>query len=155
MKRVLRVTKVTKVLRIKDLLRDMLLGMSDEDLMNKHALRWTQLEKIYRKLYYGGHLGKAELLRRIEMRVGKNVSHIPFAEIEDSGIIYRCEICGFTSPLHFSTCPRCHEINLRRLTRRISPTHDSESSGPSGAVQSVLTGIRQAEKAADFPANIL
>jgi hypothetical protein len=129
MKRVLTVTKTTRVLKIKDILRDLLSDMTDEELLLKHNLRWEQLEKIYAKLYYSGFLGKDDLERRVDLRAGKDTGHIPLAEIEDSGTLYECTICGFVSPLHFSTCPRCREINLRRLTRRISPQPAAEATG--------------------------
>jgi len=128
MKRVLTVTKTTRVLKIKDILRDLLSDVSDEELLRKHNLRWEQLEKIYAKLFYSGYLGKDDLERRVDLRDGKDTTHIPFAEIEDSGTLYECTICGFVSPLHFSTCPRCREINLRRLTKRIVPTAAAEAS---------------------------
>jgi len=119
MKRVLTVTKTTRVLKIRDLLADMQAGISDEELLDRHDLRWDQLEKVYSKLYYGGFLSQEDLSWRVELRNGKDASHIPFTEIEASGTLYQCGICGFVSPLHFSTCPRCREINLRRLTSRI------------------------------------
>jgi hypothetical protein len=127
MKRVLRVTKTTRVLKIKDILHDLLSNVTDEELSQRHNLRWEQLEKVYAKLYYSGYLGKEDLQRRIDLRGGKDIGHIPFSEIENSGTVYECTMCGFLSPLHFSTCPRCREVNLRRLTKRILPPSAAES----------------------------
>jgi hypothetical protein len=128
MRRVLTVTKTTRVLKVREILSDMLSDLPDEEIMEKHGLHWEQLEKIYAKLYYGGYLGKEDVTRRVELRRGKDAAHIPFAQIEDGGTLYECSVCGFISSLHFSTCPRCREVNLRRLTRRIpnspaSPAH--------------------------------
>lgn len=129
MRKLLRVTKVTRVMKIADILRDVLSDLSDEDLLEKHDLSWRQLEKIYTKLFYGGYLSKAELARRVELRRGRDASHIPFVDLECSDMLYLCEICGYSSPLHFSTCPRCRQVNLRRLTRN-SPRVVVPSSGP-------------------------
>jgi len=104
-------------MKVADILRDVLSDRSDEDLLETHDLTWRQLEKIYTKLFYGGYLSKAELARRVELRRGKDASHIPFVDLECSDMLYLCEICGYSSPLHFSTCPRCRQVNLRRLTR--------------------------------------
>jgi hypothetical protein len=127
MRRVLTVTKTTRVLRVKELLADLLGDVVDELILMKHRITLKQLEKIYSKLYYGGYLSRDDLERRVHLRQGRDASHIPFAEMEERGTLYQCGICGFVSPLHFSTCPRCREINLRRLTRRIPQT--SASSG--------------------------
>lgn len=118
MKKRLTVTKVTRVLKVSGILRDILSDMSDEELLDKYSLSWIQLEKIYTKLYYGGYLSKEELVRRVELRYGQDSSHIPLADLECADAVYSCEICGFASPLHFSACPRCRQLNLRRLTRR-------------------------------------
>ena len=117
MRKLLRVTKVTRVLKVADVLRDVLSDRSDEDILEKHDLTWRQLEKVYTKLFYGGYLSKAELARRVELRRGRDASHIPFVDLESSDMLYVCEICGFSSCLHFSSCPRCRQVNLRRLTR--------------------------------------
>jgi len=119
MKKLLRVTKVTRLLKIADILRDMLDDLSDEDLLDKYKLSWKQMQKIYSKLYYGGYLTQNALIRRMELRAGKDASHIPFAEIHGSNTVYQCEICGFSSSRHFSACPRCRQVNLRRLKRRV------------------------------------
>jgi len=120
MKRVLRVTKTTRVLKIKDMIGDLLSDVTDEELLEKHNLRLDQLEKVYAKLYYSGYLCQDDLKRRVSLRDGRDIGHIPLAEIDESGNLYECTVCGFVSPLHFSTCPRCREVNLRRLTRRIA-----------------------------------
>lgn len=121
MRKLFQVTKVTRMLRISEILTDLSSDMTDEDLLIKYRLSWKQLEKIYRKLFYGGFLTSADMVRRIMMRTGQDSSHIPFVEIDGADAVYECEICGYSSIMHFSTCPRCHKINLRRLTRRISP----------------------------------
>lgn len=129
MRKLLRVTKVTRVMKVAEILRDVLSDRSDEDLLEKHDLTWRQLEKIYTKLFYGGYLSKAELARRVELRRGRDASHIPFVDLECSDSLYLCEICGYSSPLHFSTCPRCRQVNLRRLTRS-TPRVAVASRGP-------------------------
>jgi ribosomal protein L40E len=115
MKKYLTVKKVTRVLRIADIVRDMLSDVTDEELLEKYSLDWTQLRKVYCKLFYGGVLTKEQLVRRVELRSGSDSSHIPLADIEEVDRVYTCEVCGFASPWHFSACPRCHQVNLRRL----------------------------------------
>jgi hypothetical protein len=115
-KKVVKVTKITKVLKVSEILGDILSDVTDEELLEKYDLGWKQLEKVYCKLFYGGFLGRDQLRRRSRLRAGKPTSHIPLAEIEDPGRVYECLICGYTSRLHFSACPRCRQINLRRLT---------------------------------------
>lgn len=129
MKKVVTVTKITRLLKVYDILADMLLDVSDEELLVKYALDWRQLEKVYCKLFYGGFLEREHLRRRSRLRAGKPTSHIPLAEIEDSGRVYECTICGYTSRLHFSACPRCRQINLRRLTRKSARTIAPPRSG--------------------------
>jgi hypothetical protein len=121
-KKVVKVTKITKMLKVSDILNDMLSDVADEDLLIKYGLGWEQLEKVYLKLFYGGFLETDQLRRRSRLRAGKPTSHIPLAEFEDPGRVYECLICGYTSQLHFSACPRCRQINLRRLIRQSSGT---------------------------------
>ena len=118
MKKMLRITKITKIVKTREILNDILAEVSDEALLDKYSLCWEQLAKVYSKLFYGGLLTCEDLCRRIELRSGGNASHIPLAEIHGSVKVYECHTCGFTSHLHFSACPRCREINLRRLTKR-------------------------------------
>ena len=115
-KKVIKVIKVITVLKVSEILGDILSDITDEELLEKYGLCWNQLEKVYCKLFYGGFLGKDQLQRRSCLRAGRGASHIPLAEIDDPGRIYECLICGYTSTLHFSACPRCCQINLRRLT---------------------------------------
>jgi hypothetical protein len=115
-KKVVKVTKTTKVLKVSEILGDILSDVTDEELLEKYGLGWKQLERVYCKLFYGGFLARDQLWRRTRLRAGKPASHIPLAEIEDAGRVYECLICGYTSRLHFSACPRCRQINLRRLT---------------------------------------
>jgi len=122
MKKRLVVTKTTRVLKVADIVSDMRAGMSDEDLLQKHSLTWKQLEKVYSKLFYGGFLGKGELMRRVELRDGQSCAHIPLVDIHAAGDAYQCEVCGYISGLHFSMCPRCRQVNLRRLSRRFLDT---------------------------------
>ncbi len=121
-KKVVKVTKTTKVLKVSDILGDMLSDVTDEELLEKYGLGWEQLEKVYCKLFYGGFLEGDQLRRRSRLRAGKPTSHIPLVEFESPGRVYECSICGYSSRLHFSACPRCHQINLRRLTRRSTRT---------------------------------
>jgi hypothetical protein len=121
MKRVMRATKITRVLRVKALVKDLLSDLSDEEIMAKHDLRWDQLEKVYHRLFHSGYLSRGDMLRRIELRDGQDASHIPYAELVDTDRVFLCAICGFSSRKHFSMCPRCSEVNLRRLYRRIHP----------------------------------
>jgi hypothetical protein len=121
-KKLVRVTKITKVIRVSEILRDMLEDISDEELLEKYQIGWIQLGKVYGKLFYGGFIGKREMRRRIDLRAGRDTSHIPFVEIKGSASMqYECVECGFKSSLHFSTCPRCRKVNLRRLRRSVLP----------------------------------
>jgi hypothetical protein len=121
-KKLVRVTKITKVIRASEILKDMLEDLSDEELLAKYQIGWIQLGKLYGKLFYGGFMGKKDLRRRMELRSGSNSSHIPFVEIKSStSMYYECVECGFKSSLHFSTCPRCRKVNLRRLRRSVLP----------------------------------
>ncbi len=117
-KRVVTFTKTTRLLKIAEVIEDILEDVSDEELLQKYRLDWQQLHKVYSKLFYGGYLSKEEMLRRIELRSGRDTSHIPLVEIDESQDAYECMTCGFQSSLHFSECPRCKQINLRRLRRR-------------------------------------
>ena len=127
-KKVVKVTKTTKVLKVADILGDMLSDAADEYLLEKYGLGWEQLQKVYKKLFYGGFLETDQLRRRSRLRAGKPTSHIPLAEFEDPGRVYECLICGYTSRLHFSGCPRCGQINLRRLTSKSARTIASSRS---------------------------
>jgi hypothetical protein len=118
MKKILRVTKTTRLLKIREILADMFADVSDEALLEQYSLSWEQLEKIYSKLFYAGFLTAEDLEKRIDLRAGKDASHIPLADIYGDKALYECVICGYISHLHFSACPRCRQINLRRLTRR-------------------------------------
>ena len=123
MKKILRVTKTTRLVRIREILTDIFADVSDEALLEQYSLSWEQLGKIYSKLFYGGFLTAEDLERRIDIRVGKDASHIPLAEICGDKALYECMICGFVSHLHFSACPRCRQINLRRLAKRSPSSH--------------------------------
>ena len=117
MKRLLRVVKVTRIFKLNEVLNDIQSGVVDEDILGKYRISPKQLGRIYCKLFYGGHLTKGDMVRRIEMRRGRDASYIPYAELQDTGQIYECLTCGYSSALHFSVCPRCQQLNLRRLVR--------------------------------------
>lgn len=117
MRKLVKVTKITRVFRVAEILNDIFAEVSDEELLKKYRINLKQLGKIYCKLFYGGFMGKDDMVRRVELRHGKDASYIPLAEIQDADVTYECVVCGFASPLHFSTCPRCQQLNLRRLTR--------------------------------------
>jgi hypothetical protein len=117
-KKVVTFTKTTRLLKVAEVLDDMLAGVSDEELLQKYCLTWQQLHKVYSKLFYGGFLSKTEMIWRMELRPNGDTSHIPVADIEEARDSYECLTCGFSSTLHFSQCPRCRQINLRRLARR-------------------------------------
>lgn len=117
MRKILRVTKTTRLVKIREILTDIFADISDEALLEQYDLSWEQLGKIYSKLFYGGFLTVEDLEKRIDLRAGKDASHIPGADIFDDKALYECLICGFISHLHFSACPRCRQINLRRLTK--------------------------------------
>ena len=118
MKKILRVTKTTRLVKIREILADMFADVSDENLMKQYDLSWDQLGKIYCKLFYGGFLTTEDLEKRIELRSGQDASHIPLADIYGDNHMYQRTICGYISHLHFSACPRCHQINLRKLSKR-------------------------------------
>lgn len=117
MRRLLRVTKVTRVLKLNEIITDIRLGVPDESILRKYRITRKQLGRVYCKLFYAGYLTREDMVRRIEMRHGKDSSYIPYAELQESNRIYECLTCGYSSTLHFSACPRCQQLNLRRLTR--------------------------------------
>jgi hypothetical protein len=112
--------KVSRYIKVREILQDLKSNASDEDLLEKYELTWTQLGKVYARLFYGGFLSRDDLLARLEMRAGKDASHIPLVRIDEGRDVYSCAFCNFSSPFHFSTCPRCQGVNLRRLTKRRS-----------------------------------
>ncbi len=116
------ITKTVKLINVNRILHDLKSEAADEDLMEKYHLSLKQLEKVYIKLYYGGHLSRSDMRKRIRMRLGKRNFHIPFAEMSnEDGFL--CSKCGYISHLHFSKCPRCEQLNVRRLTS-VSQRHD-------------------------------
>ncbi len=118
MKKILRITKTTRLVKIREILADMFADVSDEKLLEQYDVSWEQLGKIYSKLFYGGFLTAEDLEKRIDLRPGKDTSHIPLADIYGDNHLYECTICGYVSHLHFSACPRCRQINLRKLCKR-------------------------------------
>src|SRR5512139_3898416 len=105
MKKILRVTKTTRLVKVREILTDIFTDVSDETLCDQYDLSWEQLGKIYSKLFYGGFLTIEDLERRIDLRVCKDASHIPLADIYGDKALYECLIWGFISHLHFSACP--------------------------------------------------
>lgn len=112
--------KKYKSIRIRtiDFLEHLEVDTSDEELIQKYNISWQQLSQIYSKLLHRGLLSLDDLRRRLALRVGKSASHIPIVEIQEEFPEYQCSFCGFTSLFHFTACPECHAVNLRRLTRR-------------------------------------
>ena len=116
----LRITKVTRIIRIPEIVDDLRSDKTDEDLLLEYNLDWRQLTKIYSRLFFGGYLTEHDLVRRRLMRPGQEASHIPHVQTQGSEKLFKCQACGFISEYHFTECPECGEINLRRLTRRAS-----------------------------------
>ena len=52
MKKIFRVTKTTRLLKIREILTDMFADVSDEALLEQYSLSWEQLGKIYSKLFF-------------------------------------------------------------------------------------------------------
>jgi hypothetical protein len=118
-KKLVMFSKTTRVLRVAEVLACIMQDMSDEEIVRKFGLTWKQIGKVYSKLFYGGFLNTQDLARRIELRKGRSTAHIPLVEMESSQYEYECGTCGFISSLHFSECPRCKQLNLRRLVRKV------------------------------------
>ena len=118
MRKIIMIKKVSRLIPTAEILRDLNSPKTDEELLEHYQLTWPQLEKIYSRLFHGGFLSEEDLMRRLEMRSGKAASHIPFARMQNSTRRYYCSFCGFDSPHHFSTCPRCSGVNLRRLRKK-------------------------------------
>jgi hypothetical protein len=117
MKKIVRMTKVKRLISIPKIVSDIRSDMSDEEIMEAHGLNLDQLTKVYSRLFHGGHLSAGDLARRVEMRNGEDAGHIPLADMVSSPHEYGCANCGFESQAHFTTCPRCGLTNLRRLSR--------------------------------------
>ena len=77
MKKLLRITKTTRVFRLKEMLNDIRSGVADEDILGKYRISHKQLGRIYSKLFYEGHLTKRDIVRRVGMRAGKDSSGHP------------------------------------------------------------------------------
>jgi hypothetical protein len=119
MRKIIIIRKVSRLIPISEILRELKSDTTDEELLERYQLTWSQLEKIYSRLFHGGLLSEEDLARRLEMRSGKAASHIPFVRMENVSRMYHCSFCGFDSAYHFSTCPRCSGVNLRRLRRKL------------------------------------
>lgn len=105
-------------MKARDVMQDLKSDISDEALLEKYDITWLQLTIIYSKLFHRGFLSLDDLRRRLALRVGKSTSHIPIVEIHEEFPEYECWSCGFSSHFHFTVCPECHAVNLRRLTSR-------------------------------------
>jgi len=101
-----------------DFLNDLKADSSDEELIDKYRITWRQLSQIYSKLLHRGLISLDDLRRRLALRVGRSTSHIPIVEIKEEFPEYQCAFCGFASLFHFTACPECRSVNLRRLTKR-------------------------------------
>ncbi|MBM4327345.1 MAG: hypothetical protein FJ118_09300 [Deltaproteobacteria bacterium] len=120
MKKQLTITKTKKLIRIRDIVDDLKSEKSDEEIKERFSVSWEQMGKIYARLFYGGFITEEDLVRRVELRDGRDASHIPLVRIDLPDCLFQCSLCGFTSSRHFSRCPRCREIHLRRLRKRAS-----------------------------------
>jgi len=118
MVKIRRITKVARLIKIREIICDLKSDITDEELVEKYDLTWNQLSKVYTRLFYSGYLKKEDLVRRLEMRSGRASSHIPLAQMDHGGTGYECSVCGYSSLMHFSACPRCHRINLRRIMKK-------------------------------------
>ena len=128
------VTKVSRQIKVPEILSDLKSDMTDEEVLEKNGLHRRQLSKIYSRLFYGGFLDQNDLLRRFEMRRGRDASHIPLVRMGGRRITYECSACGFYTMYHFSACPRCRAVNLRRLSKN-SPR--VEAAGLAGSASPV------------------
>ncbi len=127
MLKIRRVTKITRLISINNLVRDLRSVTSDEEICSKYRLNWKQLGRVYSRLYHEGFLSPGDLCRRIDMRGGRDASHIPLVRMERVPPKYACLFCGFESQFHFSECPKCRALNLRRLTRsRVSRNRQAD-----------------------------
>lgn len=129
MKKIVRMTKVKRLINIPKIVSDIRSEISDEEIMDTYGLNTDQLTKVYSRLFHGGHLSARDLARRVEMRNGEDAGHIPLANMVNSTHEYACANCGFESPAHFTTCPRCGLTNLRRLSRLLqyaSSIHETD-----------------------------
>lgn len=122
MKKVVRITKTTKLLKVRDIVQDLESDLSDEEIREKHGLTWVQLAKVYASLYHRGYIDEEDLFRRVKMRGAKGAAHIPLVSLDEPIRVYHCIHCAFRSRAHFSTCPRCGGVSLRRL-KRVAPAH--------------------------------
>lgn len=111
-----KVIKVKKRIKLKSILQDLLSDMTDERIMISYDLNKLQLSKVYSRLYHLGLLSEEDLERRIDLRGAKDISHIPLAAFPITTDHYYCEMCGFVSRRHFTKCPDCQAINLRKIT---------------------------------------
>jgi len=125
MLKIVRVTKITRLIRLSEILADIKSDTTDEKIAEKYRLTWSQMARAYSKLFHEGFLAVEDLRRRLAMRSGKAASHIPLVQMDDSAARYECFFCGFVSPFHFSACPRCQALNLRRLWARVDSAADA------------------------------
>lgn len=115
MRKVTTLTKTTRLFKIRVLVQDLRSDMTDEEIMVKHGLTRNMLAKVYARLFHQGYLDGEDLDTRLEMRGGNDSAHIPLVRMENHEVEYECYACGFTSDSHFSECPQCRRLNLRRM----------------------------------------
>lgn len=151
MKKIVTITKVTKLIKVREITQDLRSEQSDEEVMLKYKLNWKQLEKVYEKLFYGRYLTEKDLIRRIEMRYGKDSSHIPLVRLVGPDAAYECEVCGFGSNYHFSRCPKCRSLNLRKLTKWMSSPGAEQPPLDMRAVFKTMELTHQADRAESEP----
>ncbi len=84
-RKVMTFTKTTRLLKVAEVVEDMLTDVSDEALLLKYGLSWNQLHKVYSKLFYGGFLSKDEMVRRIELRGAGTLRTFPSWKSKSQG----------------------------------------------------------------------
>lgn len=118
-----------KTISAKEILADILNGISDADLTCKYGLSNVALHRIFDKLIAAGILSKADLDERkksLELDDGLNLdwdlppatvvasgalteeaSSTPTSKKDDDQVTFRCPACNMLQPREFQTCPQC------------------------------------------------
>jgi Fe2+ or Zn2+ uptake regulation protein len=115
---VIKIIKKKKRIKLNSILRDILSEMSDEQILEAYQINKLQLSKVYSRLYQLGLLSEEDLEKRIELRGARDISHIPLAQFPPTMDHFVCEDCGYVSRRHFTQCPECSAINLRKITAK-------------------------------------
>jgi lipopolysaccharide biosynthesis regulator YciM len=113
---VTKIVKKKKRIKLNSILNDILTSRPDEEILEKYQLTKLQLSKVYSRLYQLGLLSEEDLERRIELRGASDISHIPLAQLPPTMDHFTCESCGYLSRRHFTQCPECSAINLRKIS---------------------------------------